>query len=160
MKTLCCLLFIASAARAQNPLTDAVMARYSSARQNLIGAAEAMPDDAYGFKPTPAQRPFSGWIGHVATANYGMCSTIAGEKAPDRAAIHEMTAKGDLVAAIHKSFDYCDAALKGMTDQKALANAAVVKAMIGLVASSNEHYGNMVSYLRLKGITPPSSNKK
>lgn len=166
MKSSVVLLALTFAAFGQGPLTETVMARYLSAKQNLIKSAEAMPEDAYGFKPTAAQRPFSGWIGHVAMANYNFCSAIKGEKAPDTSTLHEMTTKSDLVAAIKKSFEYCDGALQGMTDQKAMVAATVngkqsyaVQPLIGLVASSNEHYGNIVSYLRLKGVTPPSSNK-
>lgn len=167
MRSLCCLILFASAALAQNPLTDSFQARYKSMRQNLVQTAELMPEDAYGFKLTPEQRPFGGWIGHVAMGNYHFCSMIKGEKAPDTSALHDKTGKADLVKAIKESFDYCDAALQGMTDQKALAGIQVdgktvypVEAMISLVASTNEHYGNLVGYLRSKGITPPSSRKK
>jgi hypothetical protein len=73
----------AVAAHAQNPLTDAVMARYKGIRQSLIDSAEVMPADAYSFKLTPAQRTFAEWIDHVPTDNYNFCATIKAEKAPD-----------------------------------------------------------------------------
>ena len=112
MRSLCCLILLASAALAQNPLTDAFQGRYKSMRQNLVQSAELMPEDAYGFKLTPEQRPFGGWIGHVAMGNYHFCSMIKGEKAPDTSALHDKTAKADLRKAIKESFDYCDAALQ------------------------------------------------
>ena len=167
MRTVSCsLLLLCSGALAQNPLTDAFMARYKSVRQNLVQSAEVMPADAYDFRLTPAQRPFGGWMAHVAMGNYYMCSAIKGEAAPDMAALHSMTTKADLGKAINASFDYCDAALEGMTDQKALTAVTVggkqvwpVQSMFSLIASANEHYGNVVGYLRMKGITPPSSQK-
>jgi hypothetical protein len=150
-----------------NPLTDAVMSRYKAIRQNLVEAAQAMPEEHYGFRLTPEQRPFGEWIGHTAMGNMSYCATIKGEASPDTGHVHQLTAKADLVEAIQKSFEYCDEALKGMTDQRALGEITVggknvypVQGMIGVVASGNEHYGNLVGYLRSKGITPPSSARK
>jgi uncharacterized damage-inducible protein DinB len=152
------------AAQAQNPLTDAVMARYKNIRQSLIDSAGVMPPDAYSFRLTSAQRTFAEWVGHVATGNYGYCAVIKGEKTPDTSHIHDATAKAVLSEALKKSFEYCDAALAEMTDAKALTAASLggrqvypVTGMVNLVASGNEHYGNMVGYMRAKGITPPST---
>jgi hypothetical protein len=152
------------AAHAQNPLTDAVMARYKGIRLNLVESAEAMPADAYSFKLTPVQRTFAEWVGHVTIGNYNFCATIKGEKAPDAGHLHSMTDKAGLTAALKKSFDYCDGALAGMTDAKALKAVSVgskevypVQGMVSLVSSDNEHYGNMVGYMRSKGVTPPST---
>jgi uncharacterized damage-inducible protein DinB len=166
MKPICILVVCCAAAiaQSQNPLTDAVMARYKTIRQNLIESAEAMPEESYGFRLTPAQRPFGEWIGHVALGNYNFCGVIKGEKPPDMEALHALTGKAELVKALTESFEFCDAALKGLDDRKALAGFSVggkklypVQGMIGLVASGNEHYGNIVGYLRSKGVTPPSS---
>lgn len=163
---LCCSLMVVSA-YAQNPLTDSVMGRYKAVRQNLIATAEAMPEDSYSFKLTPAQRPFSGWMSHVTQMNYAMCSLMKGEKAPQHADVQSATDKPTLVKAVQDSFAYCDTAFEGMTDQKALAAVSTsgretypVQSMITLIVSANEHYGNLVGYLRSKGITPPSSQKK
>lgn len=159
----CC---VASALLAQsaNPLTDAVKARYRGIRQNLIETADLMPADSYSFKLTPAQRTFAEWIEHVAMGNYNFCSTIKGEKSPDMHALHAMTGKVELSKALRDSFAYCDDALKEMTDQKALSENTVdgkksypVQGMISLVSSDNEHYGNLVGYMRSKGLTPPST---
>jgi hypothetical protein len=166
MKTICVLLMCGAAALAQapNPLTDAVMNRYKGIRQNLIESAEAMPEEGYGFRLTPPQRPFGEWIGHVAMGNYNFCGVIKGEKPPDTHHLHALTGKAELSKALVESFEYCDAALKGMDDRKAMAEATVgdkkvypVQGMVNLVSSGNEHYGNIVGYLRSKGITPPSS---
>lgn len=159
-----CSLLRAMLAQSANPLTDAVRARYRGIRQNLIETADVMPDDSYSYKLTPAQRTFGEWIAHVAMGNYNFCSTIKGEKARDMHALHSMTGKADLSKTLRESFDYCDGALKEMTDRKALAENTVdgkksypVQGMISLVSSDNEHYGNLVGYMRSKGITPPST---
>lgn len=149
---------------AQNPLTDAVMARYRAIRQSLIDTAEVMPEDSYAFRLTQPQRTFAEWIGHTAMGNYNFCAGIKGSAAPDTKHLHDMTAKAQLTRALKESFEYCDAALQGMDDRKALTATTVgdrkvypVQGMISLVSSDNEHYGNLVGYLRSKGIIPPST---
>ncbi len=142
-----------------NPLTQAVTARYNTMKQNLTKAAEVMPEENYTYKLSPEQRPYSAWIEHTAMGNYSFCSAIKGSPAPDMGK-HGLTGKAELAKALKDSFDYCDAAFSAITDQKALAEAGgkyPVTAMVGLIASLNEHYGNMVGYLRTKGITPPST---
>ncbi len=143
-----------------NPLTQAVTARYNSAKQNLIGAADVMPEENYAFKLSPEQRPFGLWVEHTAMGNYSFCAGIKGSAAPDMSKIHGLTAKVELQKALKDSFDYCDTALSAMDDKKALTEAGgkyPVNNMVSLIASLNEHYGNMVGYLRTKGITPPST---
>ncbi len=166
MKPVCILLISCAGALAQspNPLTESVMARYKAIRQNLIESAAAMPEEGYSFRLTPPQRPFGEWIGHVAMGNFNYCGVIKGEKPPDTHNLHALTGKAELTKALVESFEYCDGALKEMNDRKALTELSVgekklypVQGMVGLVSSGNEHYGNMVGYLRSKGITPPSS---
>lgn len=152
---LCCGVYAES-----NPLTEAVTARYNAVKQNLLGAAEAMPEEHYAFRLSAEQRPFGSWVEHTAMGNYSFCAGIKGSAAPDTSKIHGLTSKVELQKALKESFDYCDAALAAMDDKKALTEASgkyPVNSMISLVGSLNEHYGNMVGYLRSKGIVPPSS---
>jgi hypothetical protein len=141
-----------------------VLSRYHEAKENLIGSAEAMPENAYSFRLTPEQRPFGEWIGHTAAGNYFFCSAIKGAAAPDTKYLRGLTTKAELVKALQDSFGYCDEALKGMDDRKALTEIDIagrrgypVQSMVSLAAALNEHYGNLVGYLRMKGIVPPSS---
>jgi uncharacterized damage-inducible protein DinB len=165
MKLTLALLTLTGALSAQNPLTDTVKTRYGAIKQSLIEAAEVVPEDAYTFRLTPAQRTFGEWIAHTAGGNYNYCAAIKAEKAPEAAqAAAKATSKADLVKAIRDSFTYCDVALEGMTDLKALAAIDMAgkkvypaQGMVNLVASANEHYGNMVGYMRAKGVTPPST---
>lgn len=158
-------LFVALSAIAQNPLTQAVTNAYNRAKQNLIAAADAMPEPDYTYKLTPEQRTFGAWIQHTAMGNYSFCAAIKGEQPPDEMnALASETGKAELRGALKASFDYCDAALKNTDDKKAVSEVTIggrqtypVNGMIGLVGSLNEHYGNIVGYLRSKGITPPSS---
>jgi hypothetical protein len=152
-------------------LTAGIVQQYNSVKGNLEKAADAMPEDGYSFKPTPAERDFGGWVGHVAQAQLGSCSRIAGQT-PDADTMKMLqgvasgtsASKADLVAALKKSFDMCDAAYNGLTEANAgdpvpyfRGNASRISALAGNVGHDNECYGSMAVYLRLKGITPPSS---
>ena len=150
-------------AQTPNPLTENFQARYKTIRENLIETAEAMPEEGYSFKLTSGQRSFGDWIGHTAAGNYGYCATMKGEPAP-AANLHDLKTKAELVKAIKDAFNYCDGVVQDLDDAKAMAGRQVagkitypVHGMLALLASDNEHYGNLVGYLRSKGITPPST---
>ena len=147
----------------QNPLTDAVKARYESVKQNLVEAAEAMPEESYAFKLTPQQRPFGAWIEHTIDATFGYCSSMRGLASLQREA-PDVDKKASLVDVLKIAFNYCDETLSHMTDERALTATTMgtkqvypVTYMINMVAGLNEHYGNLVGYLRAKRITPPST---
>ena len=150
--------------QAEGPLMKSILPRYQAIKQNLLETAEAMPEADYSYRLTPAQRTFAEWMEHNVMMNYGMCSAVMGQAAPDTKKYHGLTAKADLQKALKESFDYCDQAFQGMTDEKALATVTVegrpvtpVNSMIGLLANWNEHYGNLVGYLRTNGMVPPST---
>lgn len=136
---------------------------YGVAKGNVVKAAEQMPEEHFAFKPTPAVRSFGEIIGHVANANYMICSTALGEASPNKANLEKTTAKADLVKAVKDSFGYCDKAYQ-MADAKALEAVDLFGAKtnrLGVLAFNAahdmEHYGNLVTYMRLKGLVPPSS---
>jgi uncharacterized damage-inducible protein DinB len=142
---------------------------HATIRRNLIEAAEAMPPADYAFKPTPAVRSFGELIGHVASANMFFCSQAKGEAPPSMVNHEQVTKdKAGLVKALGEALTYCDAVYKETTD--ANVNQAVKipgpggggQSTRGLVlmfntTHNNEHYGNVVVYLRLKSIVPPST---
>ena len=167
MKTIIgiCLTIVTGTLHAQpaNPLTAAVTERFNRIRLDLEESAEVMPEEKYSFRLTDPQRTFAEWMAHVAGGNYSFCSVIKGEKPPEKAQqLNRLTTKAQLAPALKESFAYCAEALKDMNDQKALApagpnNVSPVRGMINLVSSDNEHYGNIVGYLRVKKIVPPST---
>src|SRR5215469_18501468 len=81
---------------------------YNGIKNNILEAAEKMPDSDYNFQPTTPERNFGGWVAHVADAQAGSCSRLAGSQAESRA--NPNGTKTDLVAALKKSFEACDAA--------------------------------------------------
>jgi uncharacterized damage-inducible protein DinB len=126
-----------------------------------------MPEENYSFKPTPEVRSFGQLIGHVADAQYAFCSTVLGEKNPAPGVEKSKTSKADLVQALKDAVAYCDKAYDGMTDAQAVQivkffgqDRAKVTVLSFNTIHSMEHYGNMVTYLRLKGLVPPSSEAR
>ena len=143
---------------------------HSTIRRNLADAAELMPASDYSFKPDAEARTFAQLIGHVAAGNFLLCSQAAGEKNPSVTIAERLTDKAQLVKALNDSLSYCDRIYDATTDanfnqpaQVGLPGAAGQTATIrGAVLTfnvthNNEHYGNIVVYLRLKGQTPPST---
>jgi hypothetical protein len=130
---------------ADDPVTQAILNRYADAKRNLIEAAEVMPEEHYSFRLTESQRTYGEWIGHTAIA-VGSCG---GNRPSGKPA-----SKAELVQALKDAFAGCDRALESAPDRKTLADA------VSLIAMLNSHYGNLVGYLRVKGITPPSSARR
>jgi uncharacterized damage-inducible protein DinB len=150
-----------------NPISTSEKGFYSLVSGEVIAAAEKMPEENYSFKPTPEVRSFGQLVGHVADAQYGFCSTAIGEPNPMKAIEKTKTSKADLVAALKDAVAYCNKAFAGMTDVQGsqtvkMMNYDVARLTVLSVntAHTDEHYGNMVTYLRIKNIVPPSSERQ
>jgi uncharacterized damage-inducible protein DinB len=164
-KLLICLLAPAALVVAQdNPLSAFNKRSYGQLKVWLVGSAEKMPEANYAFKPTDSIRSFGQLVGHVADAQYLFCSAVLGEKNPALKIEQTKTTKADLVAALKEATAYCDKAYDGLTDASAPqlvkffgGDTPKLSVLSTNNAHSAEHYGNMVTYLRLKNIVPPSS---
>jgi uncharacterized damage-inducible protein DinB len=166
MRTLLiCLLVPAAVALAQdNPLSAANKFGYGQVKNILLRSAEKVPEENYNFKPTDAVRSFGQVVGHVADAQYMFCSIVLGEKTPTLRIEKTKTSKADLIAALKDAFAYCDQAYDGMTDASAVQMVKLfgidlpkLSVLNGNNMHAAEHYGNLVTYMRLKNIVPPSS---
>jgi uncharacterized damage-inducible protein DinB len=147
-----------------NPITASEKGFYSFVSGVVIGAAQKMPEENYGFKPTPEVRSFGQIVGHVADAQYMFCALAQGEPNPAKGIEKTKTSKADLVAALKDAVAYCNKAFDSMTDAKGsqmvkFMNYDVAKLTVFSIntAHTDEHYGNIVTYLRIKGIVPPTS---
>ncbi|MEP7366691.1 MAG: DinB family protein [Acidobacteriota bacterium] len=150
-------------AQEANPLTADAKSFWAGMKANNLKAAEKMPEAEYSFKPTPEVRSYGQLVGHIADGNRLFCSIAKGE-AYTPSIEKSKTSKADLVAALKDAIAFCDAVYDSMTD----AHATQMVKMFGRdrtklgalylnISHDNEHYGNQVTYLRLKGIIPPSS---
>lgn len=144
---------------AQNYLTAAATQRYFNVvRRNLEASADAMPADKFRFRLTPAQMSFAEWLNHSTQRNYSDCAALKGVPTPDaEKQAATLKEKGEVSKALKESFAYCAEALQNMDDQKAVSSAAISNAFLHLVVHNNEIYGNIVGYMRVSGITPPST---
>jgi uncharacterized damage-inducible protein DinB len=153
------------AAATGNPTTGSIRGAHDVVKGYLLKAAEQVPEEHYAFKPTPEVRSMGQLFGHIADANFMICGAASGEKGTMSGIEKSKTTKADLIAALTASFKFCDAAFDGMTEAR--ANETVkfflpgTHTRLGLLAFNNahdfEHYGNIVTYMRMKGMVPPSS---
>jgi uncharacterized damage-inducible protein DinB len=143
---------------------------HATIRRDLAESAQNMPAEEYSFRPTPQVRSFAQLIGHVVNANWYFCSQAAREKNPATANYEQMSDKAALVKALNDSLTYCDKVYSGTTDASftepvrmapgvGMGAASTVRGAILTfnTAHNNEHYGNIVLYMRLKGHVPPST---
>lgn len=155
----------AAPAAAPAPVTEATALKrsYNTIKTNLTKAADRMPEDQYGFQASPDIRTFGALIAHIADVQAGTCARVAGSPAP--ASAGKMTAKADLVAALKASFDVCDTVFNSLTDADATKMVAAGRGQSSefatlwglIIGHSNEQYGYLSVYMRLKGIVPPST---
>jgi hypothetical protein len=140
---------------------------YNFGKTKILAGAEAMPEDGYTLMPGAGSRTFAAVVGHIADAQAAFCGAANGAPAQLNAE-NTMKGKTELVGALRKSFDLCDTAYNATN---AANHDAETKAPFGgpqprnamlwnNVAHSEEMYGTMAVYLRIKGIVPPSSAAK
>jgi len=150
-----------------NPISSSLKGNYERVKKFITGAADQVSPADYAFKPTPDVRSFGQLIGHVADASYMFCGAAKKEAKPPVAASIEktVTTKDALKKALAEAFAYCDAVYAASTDATLhtpidLFKMKMIKfnALDVNVAHDNEHYGNIVTYLRIKKLVPPSSS--
>ena len=149
-----------------NPFSAINKRGYERTKGILLRSAEKMPEENYNFKPVDTVRTYGQIIGHLADAQYLFCSTASGGKNPDLKIEKTKTSKADLVAALKEGFAYCDKVYDSMTDTEALQTAKFFgneipkfTALSINIGHNMEHYGNLVTYMRMKGIVPPTSEQ-
>jgi uncharacterized damage-inducible protein DinB len=165
------------------PVTAALNGSFTTIGRYLTASAEKMPEANYTFKPTPEVMSFGELLGHVADTHFSYCSRVKGEKNPnDGNNIQKKATKTEIQKGLADSIAYCSAVYKEMTDAKALeplpapvpppAAPSTGQAqtpppprpklgpLMGNITHDWEHYGNIVTYLRIKGLVPPSSEPR
>lgn len=151
-------------------LAASAKAMHATVRRDLAEAAESMPAEDYAFKPTPQVRSFAELVGHVINTNFFFCSQANATASPSTTNFEKVADKAALVKGMLDSLAYCDTIYNATTD--ATFNQAVTMTKIGPdpaaqtlrgailifnTTHNNEHYGNIVVYMRLKGHVPPST---
>jgi uncharacterized damage-inducible protein DinB len=156
------------AASDPNPITTSLRSAWNGAKRNVRRSADVMPEAKYNFKPVDSVRTFGALLAHVAGASYEFCAAAKGEKSPHAEDEFEKSAKtkAEIVKALDGAIAYCDEVYKTLDDAKAAqivggafggSQGARAANLIGNTNHFNEHYGNIVTYLRINGLVPPSS---
>jgi uncharacterized damage-inducible protein DinB len=149
-------------------MAGVVKSMHATIRRNVAEAAESMPADEYAFKPTPEVRSFGELVGHIVNANFFFCSQAKAERSPSTENYEKATEKTVLVKALRDALTYCDGAYVATTDSNfnqlvkiagpnTGSQAARGAVLLFNTTHNNEHYGNIVVYMRLKGHVPPST---
>jgi uncharacterized damage-inducible protein DinB len=160
--------------------SKAVDSALSLIEMEMMGAVKAMPAEKFGFAPSaaifvPSQttdfatvRTFAQQATHVAQANYFFYMTVSGMKPDtDVQGLAKLTKKEDVVAALAGSFAFAHKAIATLTPANAFEVVTIPEpgfytratlAQFG-IAHANDHYGQIVEYLRMNGIVPPASAK-
>jgi uncharacterized damage-inducible protein DinB len=171
--TLLALVFFVAAPAPQSAPASGTAATVASlramtgvAKDYLTKAAAQVPEDMYAFKPTPEVRSFGALLAHIADANFGICGMASGEKPPMSGVEKSKKTKAELSEALAASFAFCDKAFEGMTEARAHealpkfflpGTHTRISVLAFTAAHSFEHYGNVVTYMRMKGMVPPST---
>ncbi len=174
------LLTVIAAAQAPKPkeehhtVTELLNRNISNMEREFIPAAEAMPEDKFGFAPTNGEfkgvRTYSQQIKHVAAVNYELAAALLEQKPPvdigDESGAASITTKADIIKYLKDSFEYVHKALATVNEgnlagtvRSPFGEGSVSRLglALGIATHTSDHYGQMVVYLRMNGIVPPAS---
>ena len=142
---------------------------WAGAKLNIVESADQMPEANYSFKPVDTVRTFGQIVAHVADSNYFYCARSKGEAppVPDGTLEKTATTKAAIVKALRESVAYCDAAYTSLTPASAAETVKAgdnqiprVQPLFTNVSHNVEHYGNLVTYFRMKNMVPPSTKRE
>lgn len=133
-------------------------------KQWLTKSAAAMDDSDFVFRPTSEVRSFGQLMAHVADKNYEFCAVASGVERPVRNIEKTRVQRAEIQQALAESFAFCDKAYAGLTSGNANASVTfngrpmpVLSMLLFLNMHNALHYGNAITYLRLRGKVPPST---
>jgi len=142
---------------------------WAAAKRNIVESADQMPEAGYSFKPVDSVRTVGQILAHVADSNYFYCARSKGEAppVPDGTLEKTATTKAAIVKALGESVAYCDAVYAALTPASAAETVQAgnnqiprVQPLFSNVSHNVEHYGNLVTYFRMKKMVPPSTKRE
>lgn len=171
MKLLSAVVLFAAVASAQeapaNPLVTVSKNIYGISKNDVLRSADKIPEDLWSFQPTKDVRTAGQLFAHIADAQYEFCGLVVEGKSVSKGIEKTHKTRAEIVAALKEAFAYCDGAYARLTDATApemvpFFGMKITKlgAMDFNIAHNMEHYGNLVTYMRIKGIVPPSSERR
>jgi uncharacterized damage-inducible protein DinB len=154
--------------RPPQTFADYLQGQYNTLKRNITGSVDKMAAEHFSFKPVAEVMSYGELLTHIAETQYGYCSTVKGAANPGANLNFKVTDKAVVGQLVKDSFAYCDDAFAAVTSENALEmltrgsapnqrQLARANQLTQLIVHGNEHYGNLITYMRIKGIVPPSS---
>jgi uncharacterized damage-inducible protein DinB len=163
--TLTLLVVSAAAAQAQNPIVNSSKSSFAEVKDYVLRSAEKVPENLWSFQPTPDVRTFGQLVAHIADGQYEICGAVG--KPTNKNIEKTVKGKAATIAALKEAFAYCDAIYAKMSDADAAQmvdlfgqKTTKIGVMEANTQHTNLHYGNMITYMRIKGIVPVSSEPR
>ena len=160
---------LAQQQQAADPSGGTVAAARSSwktAHNSIVRSAEQMSEADFAFKPVATVRSFGQIVAHVADDEMGWCAQVLGEPVKQTQFEKRLSSKAEIVKAIQDAGAYCDKAY-AITDTQAASVTTIwngqqtkIRGLVDNAGHDWEHYGNIVTYMRIKGMVPPSSQRQ
>ena len=162
------LLFLPGAASAQDadPVMQSTGQLYEAVKGYVTNTAEQTPEEDLSFRPTESVRTLGQLVGHLTDANFLICAIALGEESPNSSSVEQANpGKAELIAALRRSYEYCDR-VYAQSSQALAAPAELFGQPTTRFHAANlnvnhnfEHYGNLVTYVRMRGRVPASSQQ-
>jgi uncharacterized damage-inducible protein DinB len=148
-------------------ITASIRIPYEATKGFILKTAEQVPEAKYSYQPTKDVRTVAQLLGHIADANHMFCSAAEGTKGPEQSAEKTAKTKAEIQTALTDAFAHCDRVFSSLNDTTGAAEAIIgpinnlkttkLGALSFDAAHNYEHYGNLVTYMRLNKMVPPSS---
>jgi len=155
---------LSAQAQTANPLMGTSKAIFNLSKGNIMGSVDKIPEELWSFQPTKDVRTVGQLFAHIADGQYEFCGVAVDGKAGDKGIEKAAKSRAEIIAALKEAFAYCDSTYTTITDAKAAEtvkffNMTITRlgALDFNIAHNMEHYGNLVTYMRINNIVPPSS---
>ncbi len=148
-----------------SPLVSSSQILFANSKNNIVKSVDKVSDELWNWRPTPKVRTFGELFAHIADGQYEFCGAAVEGKPVDKGIEKTAKTKAEVSAALTKAFEYCEAGYKTLTEKSAVEMVTFGRPMTRIAvmdfnaAHNMEHYGNLVTYMRLKDIVPPSSKQ-
>ena len=152
---------------ADNPQLASTKAFYVMVRENILKSADKMPESKWAYRPTDEVKSYGQMIAHIADSQFYLCGVAKlgdSAKTSNRKVEQTATTKPEIMKWLHEGFAYCDSVYTELTDASSAAmvnffgqQQTKLSVLSFNTAHVNEHYGNLVTYMRMNHIVPPTS---
>lgn len=159
--------FAADQAAPDNPQVASSKGIYEYMKGMIMKSAAKVPEEKYSYKPTDGVRTYGELLAHVADGQYEFCGVVKDGKPMMKGVEKAAHTKEEITSALKEAFAYCEGVYGDMTDASSSAmvnffgqKLTKLALMSFNIAHTDEHYGNMVTYMRMNAIVPPSSEPR